>query len=115
MSDSMEPKFNLWLEVEGEVVLSIWRARLLRAIQETGSISAAAAQLGIHYRTAWQKINEMETRLGQKLVDTQTGGPGGGGASLTPLALAYLDKFNQLSQSLEEHIRTQYQTIFGDA
>jgi hypothetical protein len=31
------------------------------------------------------------------------------------LAISYLDKFGQFSQSLEEHIRTQYQTIFGDA
>lgn len=108
----MEPKFNLWLEVEGEVVLSIWRARLLQAIQETGSISAAAAQLDIHYRTAWQKIHEMETRLGQKLVETQTGGSGGGGAVLTPLAQTYLDKFNQLSRSIEDQIQAQYHAIF---
>lgn len=108
----MEPKFNLWLEVDGEVVLSIWRARLLQAIQETGSISAAATQLGIHYRTAWQKINEMETRLGQKLITTQTGGSGGGGATLTPLAQIYLDKFNLFSHTVEAQIYAQYQAIF---
>lgn len=109
----MEAKFNLWLEVEGEVVFSIWRTRLLQAIQETGSISAAATQLGIHYRTAWQKINEMETRLGEKLIETQTGGSGGGGAVLTPLAQAYLDKFNQFSRIITNEIQTQYQAIFG--
>lgn len=109
----MEAQFNLWLEVDGEVVLSIWRARLLQAIQETGSISAAAIQLGIHYRTAWQKINEMETRLGEKLVETQTGGSGGGGAVLTPLAQAYLDKFNRFSGTITDAIQTQYQAIFG--
>lgn len=50
---AMQPKFNLWLEVEGEVVLFIWRVELLRAIGETGSISGAADRLHVHYRTAW--------------------------------------------------------------
>jgi molybdate transport system regulatory protein len=109
----MTPQFNLWLEVDKQVVMSIWRARLLQAIGETGSINAAAAHLNIHYRTAWQKIHEMETRLGQKLVITQTGGKQGGGASLTPTALDYLDKFTRLSQRVETHIQEQYQVIFG--
>ncbi|MCL4867550.1 MAG: LysR family transcriptional regulator [Anaerolineae bacterium] len=108
----MKPQFNLWLEINGEVGLSIWRVRLLQAVGETGSISAAAAQLGIHYRTAWQKIHEMETRLGQKLVETQTGGHGGGGATLTPTAQAYLDKFNQFSQQIEGEIHRHYQALF---
>jgi molybdate transport system regulatory protein len=109
----MTPQFNLWLEQNDEVVMSIWRARLLQAIAETGSISAAAAQLDIHYRTAWQKIHEMETRLGQKLVATQTGGKQGGGASLTPAALDYLNKFTLFTQQIETHIQAQYQVIFG--
>jgi molybdate transport system regulatory protein len=82
----MKPRLNLWLENDGEVVFSIWRMRLLQAVADTGSISGAAAALDVHYRTAWQKINEMETRLGQKLVQTQVGGQRGGGATLTPLA-----------------------------
>lgn len=109
----MTPQFNLWLEVDEQVIMSIWRAKLLQTIAETGSINAAAAHLHIHYRTAWQKIHEMETRLGQKLVETQTGGKQGGGASLTPTALDYLDKFNRLSQQVETHIQEQYQVIFG--
>lgn len=109
----MIPRFNLWLEQNNEVVMSIWRATLLQAIAETGSINAAATQLHIHYRTAWQKIHEMETRLGQKLVITQTGGKQGGGATLTPVALDYLEKFTRFSQQIETHLITQYQEIFG--
>lgn len=109
----MTPHFNLWLEQNDEVVMSIWRAKLLQAIVATGSINAAASQLHIHYRTAWQKIHEMETRLGQKLVTTQTGGKQGGGASLTPAALDYLEKFTRFSHQVESYILAQYQEIFG--
>lgn len=109
---NMQPKFNLWLEKNGEVTFSIWRARLLKAVEETGSISGAAGQLGIHYRTAWQKIHEMETRLGVKLVETQTGGRQGGGATLTPVALEYLERFGRFSAEVEQAVQTAYQAHF---
>ncbi|MBI4316753.1 MAG: LysR family transcriptional regulator [Chloroflexi bacterium] len=109
----MQPKFNLWLEADGEVVFSAWRAVLLQTVRDTGSISAAAAKLGVQYRTAWQKINEMETRLGVKLVDTQIGGQHGGGARLTPAALDYLDKFNRLNTALEGTVNATFRQTFG--
>ena len=70
---ALQPKFNLWLEVEGQVALSAWRIQLLQAVAETGSINAAADKMNIQYRTAWQKIHEMEVRLGQRPPGTQTG------------------------------------------
>lgn len=100
----MNPRLNLWLENDGEVVFSIWRMRLLQAVADTGSISGAAAVMDVHYRTAWQKINEMETRLGQKLVQTQVGGQRGGGATLTALAHNLIAAFAQVSQELEQQM-----------
>ncbi|RMF03909.1 MAG: molybdenum transporter, partial [Chloroflexi bacterium] len=35
----MQQKSNFWIEKDGKVVLSLWRVRLLEAVQETGSIS----------------------------------------------------------------------------
>lgn len=109
----MQPKFNLWLEADGEVVFSTWRAVLLQTVQDTGSISAAAAKLGVQYRTAWQKINEMETRLGVKLVDTQIGGQHGGGARLTSAAQVYLDKFALFNAAVEKVVETKYRETFS--
>lgn len=109
----MQPKFNLWLEAEDEVVFSTWRAALLKAVGETGSISAAAGQMGVQYRTAWQKINEMETRLGVKLVETQVGGHHGGGATLTPAARDYLDKFARFNEAVERVMTEKYRETFG--
>ena len=42
MTISLTPRVNLWLERDGNVVLSLWRVRLLEALAETGSISGAA-------------------------------------------------------------------------
>lgn len=110
----MVPKFNLWLEKEGQVTLSVWRVKLLEAVAQTGSISAAAEKLGVPYRIAWQKIREMEERLGEKLVSTQTGGREGGGTTLTPVALEWIEKFNQFNQESQAYLQSRYRQTFED-
>ena len=79
----MQPHFNVWFEIDGEVATSRWRIELLAAVDRHGSITAGAEAVGVPYRVAWQKIHEMEVRLGEQLLDTQTGGSQGGGARLT--------------------------------
>ncbi len=109
----MNPRLNLWLENEGKVVFSIWRMALLQAVADTGSISGAAAAMDVHYRTAWQKINEMETRLGQTLVETQVGGQRGGGAQLTPLAQDLITAFTQFSEDVEQKMMEQFTAVLA--
>lgn len=109
----MEPRFNLWLEVNGEVALSAWRVALLEAIADTGSISAAAERMHIGYRQAWAKLHECEERLGVQLVETTVGGPGGGGAQLTAAARDYVDKYRHFSAGLQESVRHRFEDVFG--
>jgi len=109
----MKPRLNLWLENEEEVVFSIWRMALLQAVADTGSISGAAAAMDVHYRTAWQKINEMESRLGQKLVETQVGGKRGGGAQLTLLAQNLITAFTQFSQEVEQQMEERFTAVLA--
>jgi len=109
----MQPRINLWIERDGEVVLSDWRVSLLEAIVETGSISSAAARLDVPYHRAWDKIHEMEQGLGIRLVETQTGGPGGGGARLTPEGEAYVDKFRRFQAGFKEQIEQRFTETFG--
>ena len=111
----MKLKFNLWLEVREEVALSLWRVRLLMAVARTGSINRAAAEMGVPYRIAWQKIHEMEERLGQQLVETQVGGQDGGGSQLTPLAQGYVDKFTQISREVEALVQERFQEVFDES
>lgn len=108
----LQPRYNAWIEIDGQVVLSLWRADLLRAIARSGSISAAAEQMGIPYRTAWQKIHEMETRLGRKLVETQVGGTHGGGARLTPTAELWLEQFDRFTHDLDRFINDSFAANF---
>lgn len=108
----MQIKANFWIEKEGKVVLSSWRVGLLKAIEETGSISAAASKMGVSYRRAWDKIHESEERLGKKLVETQTGGTGGGGSLLTPVAVDYIRRFQELTDGLNDLIIERFEITF---
>jgi molybdate transport system regulatory protein len=108
----MQVKSNFWIEQGGRVVLSRWRVALLQAIDETGSISAAAERMGIPYRRAWDKVHECEERLGVKLLATQTGGTGGGGARLTPEGGEYVKRFQKFSQGLDDLINSRFTEAF---
>ncbi|MFN8470720.1 MAG: LysR family transcriptional regulator [Anaerolineae bacterium] len=109
----MHPRFNLWLEVNGDVALSAWRVALLEAVAETGSISSAAERMNIGYRQAWAKIRECEDRLGLPLIETTVGGTGGGGAQLTPAGRDLVAKYRAFSAGLEESIRQRFKEVFG--
>ncbi len=111
---ALEPRANFWIEKDGEVVLSTWRVALLEAIAETGSITAGAQRMNVPYRVAWQKVHEMEERLGIPVLETQTGGVGGGGARLTPEAQRYVERFRRFTAGLEELVRQRFQETFAD-
>jgi molybdate transport system regulatory protein len=108
-----EPHYNLWLESDGQVVLSRWRIRLLEAIDESGSISAAANSMDVSYRRAWDKLDEMEKGLGVRLVDRQVGGAGGGGAKLTKAGHDYIDRFKRFAQGVDDVIARHFEQAFG--
>jgi molybdate transport system regulatory protein len=110
----MEPKVNLWTEIDGQVALSRWRVRLLLAISETGSISAAAEHMGLPYRRAWEKVREMEERLGVTLLETHTGGSGGGGTRLTRAAEDYVVRFQQFSEGIDAYVERHFRAAFGN-
>jgi molybdate transport system regulatory protein len=112
MSDLLEPCINLWIEREGQVVMSLWRVALLEAVSLTGSISKAAEKMQIPYRVAWKKIKEMEHGLNVQLVETRIGGSDGGGAQLTPTAQEYVQRFRRFSQSLEAQLQQQFDEAF---
>jgi molybdate transport system regulatory protein len=52
--------------------------------------------------------------LGFKLVETQTGGAGGGGAQLTPECHEIIDQYNQLVAGLDSQLKKRFQSIFAD-
>jgi molybdate transport system regulatory protein len=61
-------RLHLWLEDDKSMVLGYGRVLLLDKIEECGSLSKAAAGLGMSYQAAWNKLRAMEETLGVNLV-----------------------------------------------
>lgn len=114
MSDQIQARCKVWIERDGSVLLSEWRIELLAQIDETGSLTKAAVQLDVPYRTAWQRIKEMEARLGHRLVLTESGGSDGGGSQLTDEARELVRRYHRVTQGIAKTIDERVQAEFGD-
>ncbi|TFF91599.1 LysR family transcriptional regulator [Candidatus Thorarchaeota archaeon] len=98
----MVPNWKLWFEKEGEYVFGPGAYAILKAIEEAGTITEGARNLGMSYRYAWGVIKKIEKKLDEKLLETYQGGPaGGGGANLTEVGSRLMERFARYRKELE--------------
>ena len=110
----VEPRVKLWVEKDGKLALSAYRVRLLRLIDETGSLSEAAARMKLSYRRAWGKIREIEANLGIKLIASEAGGAGGGGSKLTPEGRRLIELFERFETAAERDLAEEFRRFFAE-
>jgi molybdate transport system regulatory protein len=72
---------------------------LLEAIAQTGSISAAARQLGMSYRRAWLLVEDINTRLKTPAVTRAKGGMRGGSSEITDAGQQLIILYRKLEAS----------------
>ncbi len=89
------------------------RFALLDAIDRLGSISAAAKEVGLSYRAAWDAVNALNNLFPKLLVVKQPGGKRGGGALVTAEGRHALAAHHRLSQSLTDML-ADFTASLGD-
>lgn len=80
------------------------RADLLEGIAETGSIAAAGKRMGMSYKRAWGLVQALNAGWGRPLVETQRGGAGQGGASLSTDGQFVLERYRAMQQAARRAI-----------
>jgi len=80
---------------------------LLDALHRTGSINRAARTAGLSYKGAWLMLEGACNLANEPLLETVTGGTGGGGTRLTAAALGLLDAWRSLQIEHREFLRMQ--------
>ncbi len=80
------------------------RMALLRAIRDTGSISAAARTCGLSYKSAWDAVQVLNNLFDRPLVLAAPGGKDGGVTSVTPAGEAVIAGFAAAKAELSEAI-----------
>src|SRR6516225_7421840 len=72
------------------------KIRLLEAVRDYGSISAAGRSMGMSYRRAWLLIDELNHMFEEPVIGAKHGGSGGGGAALTPFGHAVVQRYRSI-------------------
>ena len=72
------------------------RARLITLIASTGSISAAAREMGMSYRRAWQLVEAINESFTQPVITTAVGGKRGGGAVVTDFGRRMVEAYYRM-------------------
>lgn len=109
----MIARSKLWIERDdGALILSDWRVDLLERIEQTGSITQAANEMKVPYRTACYKLREMENNLGVKLLETRSGGSHGGSSCLSKAGREYLEKYRSFREGFEQLVDERFKTYF---
>ena len=94
---------RLWIDIDGHNALGSGKIRLLDALAATKSLSAAARQLRMSYRLAWEHLRMLEERTGLTVVERQRGGRSGGGTELTPQGKALLEAYRRFRSDVERN------------
>ena len=93
------PSLSLRINLDPAGRIGPGKIALLEAIAAFGSISAAARNMKMSYKRAWDLVEEMNLLFGKPVVATQAGGKRGGGAQLTPAGLAVVSRFRAIERA----------------
>src|ERR1700681_1424752 len=77
------------------------KAALLESVRDTGSISAAARDMGMSYKRAWLLLDSMNQAFTEPVTTAAPGGAGGGGAVLTAFGAEVLERYRRIQERAE--------------
>jgi molybdate transport system regulatory protein len=96
-------RFKLWLSSKNvEGVFGDGKWRLLKAVENAGSLSAASDSLRISYRKAWGDLNKAQNALNVALVQKQRGGNLGGKTILTGEGKEWVKAYAKFRSEIEK-------------
>ena len=109
----MKPLSKLYLlDDEGERFFGDGPCQLLRLVEQTGSVRAAAQQMGMAYTKAMKLLQHAEQAMGAPLTQRIAGGKDGGGSKVTPEGKDLMEKYEAYKAKCIQFGRELYSQIF---
>ncbi len=96
----------LTVERPGQARMGAERVALLAAIGRTGSIAAAAREVGLSYKAAWDAVQAMNNLFARPVVTAAPGGRTGGGALVTTEGEQVIAAFAAIEDGLSRVLST---------
>lgn len=108
-----EPLPHLWLRVRFDSgdFIGPGKAELLERIAATGSIAAAAREMGMSYKRAWSIAEALNAMFDAPLIASARGGPGKGGAMLTERGAGVLAAYRSIAAAAGQAAGAELQQL----
>jgi len=91
------------------------KVTLLEHIDECGSLSQAARELGMSYRRAWQLLESLNLTFRLPVATTSVGGKGGGGAALTPFGRDLIKTYRAFDAEIQTRANRHFKSFARQA
>ena len=95
--------------------IGLERIALLEAVDELGSITAAAKRLGLSYKGAWDIVQALNNLFAAPLIEAAPGGRSGGAASVTPRGREVAVAFRRVQAEIDAAVAKLEANLAGDA
>ena len=104
----------MWLEtVEKARILDGEGFELLLDLEQTGSLTASARNLGMSYRKAWGLLHDVELHLGFNLTEKRRGGASGGRTPLSEKGRQLVRAYNSLRHETDIAMKSIAKVFFN--
>jgi molybdate transport system regulatory protein len=94
-----------------KIAIGPGKIQLLEAIQQTGSLTAAAKSIGMSYRRAWMLVDELNGALKEPAVESAKGGEHGGGSVLTSVGKRLVNHYRGIEASAAATCKAEIRAI----
>ena len=101
---SRYPGLTLRILADDAPAMGPGKARLVSLIDSTGSISAAAREMGMSYRRAWLLVEALNEAFAEPVVLTAIGGKRGGGAVVTDFGRRVVEDYRRMESKASSAI-----------
>lgn len=111
----LTPNFKIWFEKQdGSGVLGDGKWKILKKIDQAGSLTAACELLGITYRRTWNDLKKIEKELGVQLLQTERGGAEGGSTRLSPQGQQLVKAFDNFHSRMDRLMQKEFVNLKQD-
>ncbi|MBK9356520.1 MAG: LysR family transcriptional regulator [Bacteroidales bacterium] len=108
-------QYKIWFTDEtGAGLLGDGKWKILKAIDEAGSLTAACDKLGITYRRTWNDLKSIEKRLGFSLLEKNRGGIDGGSTSLTVEGQRLIRAFDLFHEKMDGIMQDHFKLLIKE-
>ena len=107
--------YKIWMSDEKETgIMGDGKWKMLKLIEEKGSMKAACDELGYTYRRTWGNLQKIEKFFGFPLLEKHRGGAEGGWTELSAEGKRLVRAFDAFHQSVDAQIQVGFENFIRE-